>query len=307
MTEMIKFSFLIPAYNVSNYILKAVNSIICDPRNDLEVIIVNDGSTDSTLDLLNSINDPRVKIISQKNKGISATRNVGITNSQGQYIIFMDGDDEYNIKYLNDMIKPFENNPDIVLTYGNYMPIDIMSNHLPISPYGRLFNRPSGNVLKLILQKNFIGVPGVCCIKSSAIAKNGPFNINISMSEDWEYWCRLASEGDFVFIPRNILRYRQLATSMSSVQGQKIENFWPAVNSIFNNEKIKKHFSEKHLNKLKNSHIAHIYIFMSSKYILMNNYHNSLQLLFKAIITYPLRSGEFIARYILNIIRNFIS
>ena len=298
-----KISFLIPAYNVGNFIEETINSVLCDSRDDIEVIVVNDGSTDNTLEILNRMKDKRLTIVSQSNKGLTATRNVGVAHSKGRYIILLDGDDVYCVKNLDKLCLPLDDSKDVVLAYGNYMPIDVNGKSLLKSPYGRILKRPSGYVLEKILQKNFIGVPGVCCIRKDAIIKNGKFNEKISMSEDWEYWCRLACEGEFTFVTDcDVLKYRQHPTSMSSVQGQEIENFTSATESIFNQEKIYKNFSVNKIMSLRNSHISHIYMFMASKQIETKQYKKSFGLYSKAICTYPKRMIEFTARYLLLII-----
>lgn len=93
MKNNIKPSFIVPAYNVSKYIKKCVDSILSCNMKDIEVIVVDDGSTDDTLEILNKYNDDRLKIISKQNGGASAARNDGINASSGEFLAFIDGDD----------------------------------------------------------------------------------------------------------------------------------------------------------------------------------------------------------------------
>ena len=88
-------SVIIPVYNIEKYIVKCVKSVMEQSYKDLEIIIINDGSSDSSYELCMELaeNDSRIKVISQKNSGLSKARNTGIDNANGEWIIFLDGDD----------------------------------------------------------------------------------------------------------------------------------------------------------------------------------------------------------------------
>lgn len=92
---MVKVSVIIPVYNVENYIARCLDSILCQTFKDFEIICVDDGSTDETLEILNAycLFDKRIKIIKQQNKGVSAARNTGLKAAKGKYISFVDSDD----------------------------------------------------------------------------------------------------------------------------------------------------------------------------------------------------------------------
>ncbi|KEA45598.1 sugar transferase [Campylobacter mucosalis] len=111
-----KISFIVPAYNVSKYIKKCVDSILSCNMKDIEVIVVNDGSTDDTLEILNKYNDDRLKIISKQNGGASAARNDGINASSGEFLAFIDGDDFIDTADYEAVYEYAENfNADIVV------------------------------------------------------------------------------------------------------------------------------------------------------------------------------------------------
>lgn len=88
-----KISFIIPVFNAEHYIIRCVTNILMIPYNNFEIIVVNDGSTDATIDKLNDILDSRLIIISQENKGVSSARNKGIEKATGDYLTFVDADD----------------------------------------------------------------------------------------------------------------------------------------------------------------------------------------------------------------------
>ena len=105
-----------PVYNTGKYLKKSINSVLNQTLNDIELICVNDGSTDNSLNILESYNDKRIKLINQKNQGLGAARNKGLKNSNGEFIFFIDSDDyiaEDTLEklYKNDIL----NDSDIVL------------------------------------------------------------------------------------------------------------------------------------------------------------------------------------------------
>lgn len=150
-------SIIVPVYNVESYLRDSLNSLLNQTFPDYEVICVNDGSTDNSLNILEEFSkkDARIKVISQENKGLSATRNVGIRNSTGKYISFLDSDDFlkpnayakiYSVILENDVdtiISGYELYPekrqvihklrvDILIIIKNYFLLPKKSSHLMI-------------------------------------------------------------------------------------------------------------------------------------------------------------------------------
>lgn len=107
----IKVSFIVPCYNVENYILNCANSILSQKNSDIELILVDDGSTDSTLQIIDEIKqkDIRVAVIHKENGGVSKARNVGISIAKGEFVTFVDGDDYISADYTDYMLNLIEN------------------------------------------------------------------------------------------------------------------------------------------------------------------------------------------------------
>lgn len=93
MTTKPKISVIIPVYNVEQYIEKCIGSLITQTIKEIEFLVINDGSTDNSINLIKSFQDSRIRIINQKNSGLSEARNTGIEKSRGRYVLFLDGDD----------------------------------------------------------------------------------------------------------------------------------------------------------------------------------------------------------------------
>lgn len=110
-----KLSVIIPVYNVEKYITKCIKSILLHRTNDIEIILVNDGSTDNSLALATSLlqGEDNVKIITQKNQGLSEARNTGFKDSIGEYVWFVDSDDSITEDAFNTILSQL-NGPDII-------------------------------------------------------------------------------------------------------------------------------------------------------------------------------------------------
>ena len=113
-------SIILPAYNAEKTIKRAVDSVLCSKSDDFELIVIDDGSKDSTNDIVRSYNDPRLSLITKENSGVSSTRNYGIEKATGKYITFIDSDDEY-IAGAIDRILSYANSEDFdLLGFGYY-------------------------------------------------------------------------------------------------------------------------------------------------------------------------------------------
>ena len=121
-----KVSVIIPVYNVEEYIYECIMSVINQTYNNLEIIVIKDGSTDNSINIIKKISDSRIKIINKENGGLSSARNVGISNASGEYIIFLDSDDYWSKENcLEEIVTVFlKNDCDVVVgksirAYGN--------------------------------------------------------------------------------------------------------------------------------------------------------------------------------------------
>lgn len=113
-------SVIIAAYNVEQYIEDAVVSVQRQTYKNLQIIIIDDGSSDNTLSIINDLskNDDRIQVFTQKNRGLGETRNRGVALARGDYLIFLDGDDYVPVDAYNQMIQRFKMNPEIDFVVG---------------------------------------------------------------------------------------------------------------------------------------------------------------------------------------------
>ncbi|MFZ9033203.1 MAG: glycosyltransferase family 2 protein, partial [Anaerohalosphaeraceae bacterium] len=119
-TEKLKISAVIPAYNAEKYIARSINSVLNQTCPVDEIIVVDDGSTDSTAEVIKSYGG-KVRYIHQQNAGVSAARNTGIQAATCEWVAFLDADDEWLPEKIERQVENIKNNPHLVRTTGNYI------------------------------------------------------------------------------------------------------------------------------------------------------------------------------------------
>ncbi|UKM64640.1 glycosyltransferase family 2 protein [Flavobacteriaceae bacterium GSB9] len=200
------FSVVIPLYNKEKYIVATLKSVINQTFQNFEVIVVNDGSTDDSLKLVNSFNDKRITILQQKNTGLSSARNVGIKQAKARYIAFLDADDLWAYDFLETMQLLICKNKN----YGVFScPTKIFFNdkslNLKPSPYKEEAVNLISNYFKF--KKNLFGFSSVV-IKKQIFDEIGYFKTNINFGEEEDFNIRCFKKKDLVFygIPKAYYR-----------------------------------------------------------------------------------------------------
>ena len=162
---MSKFSIIVPVYNVEKYIKKCLDSIMNQTYKDYEVIVINDGTKDHSMDIVKKY---PVKIINQKNKGLSGARNAGAKEAKGEYLIFVDSDDYLNENLLEEIAKSLENKPDIV----RYQIQEVYEDG-KIIPYNEepFYNKTGQEAFELITKYHYVEVAWSMAIKNSYYKK----------------------------------------------------------------------------------------------------------------------------------------
>ncbi|AFZ22700.1 glycosyl transferase [Cylindrospermum stagnale PCC 7417] len=205
-------SVIIPAYNVEHTIIKTITSVQAQTFLNWELIVINDGSTDESLQLLNEIKDSRLKVFSYQNGGLAVARNRGINHAMGEFIAFLDADDLWTPDKLELQLEALQKNPEAGVAYSwTYF----------MQEKGKYFHtdRPlffEGNVFANLLTNNFIASGSNPLIRKQAIESVGEFDPLVSGAADWDYWLRLAARWQFVVVPKAQIFYRLSSNSMSS-------------------------------------------------------------------------------------------
>ena len=201
------FSVSIPAYNLEKYIAATIQSVLAQIFQDFEIIIVDDGSTDGTVSIIQSFHDQRIHLISQRNGGVSRARNAGMKKAQGLYIAFLDGDDYWYPEHLALAANFFNLHPEI-LVYSNRHILDELANIAPRPPSHPVFIR------KLGLRGLLFMHPSNVILSSSLAFQLPSWEENMSYGEDGLYWTRCMRQTALIGLGGTVTSiYRQRASS----------------------------------------------------------------------------------------------
>lgn len=215
---MKKVSVIIPVYAVEQYIADAVQSVLKQTYENLEVILVDDGTPDASIEICKQFTDPRVKIIHQENRGASAARNNGIRHAQGDYIAFLDADDTWVPEKLEKHIHHLESLPNVGVSFSYCAFVDEFSKPLGI------YNATEYKVITpgAILCRNPIVSPS-CLVtrrevleeikfqqRTNGFVEDCFFDENLLQSEDAECWFRICVTTNWKLeaIPEVLATYR---------------------------------------------------------------------------------------------------
>ena len=197
-------SVVIPTYNRAYCIEKSIYSVLNQSYSNLEIIVVDDGSTDNTKKVISSIKDKRVKYIKiDKNVGPARARNEGIKRAKGEYIAFQDSDDIWHNNKLEEQYKVINNNPECQLVFCKYKVITEDNKMVPEEDFFDVAKYKYG-MFEILLNENKIGTPAIL-VRKNMIEKVGGFNDNISTLEDWELCLRIAEQGNIEYINKVLL------------------------------------------------------------------------------------------------------
>src|ERR671932_1471107 len=182
-------SVIIPVYNGEKTIKNTIDSVLNQSFTDFEVIVVNDGSQDLTLAVINEIKDARIRVFSFPNSGVSASRNRGLAEAKGEFISFLDADDLWTPDKLEAQLKALQENPEAAVAYSWTDYIDESGNSFPQSNHGNF----SGHVFVKLLLADFVGNGSNPLIQKQALVEVGGFDESLVAGQDWDMWVRLAS------------------------------------------------------------------------------------------------------------------
>lgn len=268
-------SVIITTFNRSNLLPRAVNSVLKQTYQNLEIIIVDDCSTDNTLQVIKNFSDERIKYIkNNKNLGLAASRNIGIKASKGEYISFLDDDDELLPNKVAEQIELFKNaNVDVVYC-GMIRKYNGKTVRLSISTF-------RGYILEHILVSSPSGIHSLL-IKRRCLEKIGLFDETFPAFEDWDLWIRLSEKCVFDLVNKFLVIYHFYGSQMSFDLDLKIRS----------HELI----LTKHKTKLlKHKNILYWqYRKLASRLSLADKYTESLEYVIKSIKIKPINVGSYI-------------
>lgn len=201
-----RFSVIVPLYNKADYVRHAVESIAAQTFRDYEAIVVDDGSTDNSLEVVKEFVeriDDRWTILTQKNAGVAAARNNGVAASKGEYLCFLDADDWWEPNSLDEMDKLIQEYPDAGLYAMNYV-----------------YYKPGKTHVALKLERGYINYPeaylhsdampiwtGAACMPRKVFEEMGGFQVGIKLGEDFLLWAMTALHYKVAFCEKALAYY----------------------------------------------------------------------------------------------------
>lgn len=202
-----KFSVIIPLYNKAQYVRKALETVCAQTYRDYEIIVINDGSTDSSAiiaeEFLNAVEGISYKILFQKNAGVSAARNNGVAQASGDYIAFLDADDWWEPTYLERMVQLIEDYPEAGLYGMNYVYYKPGKTHVALKCKTGYINYP---------KEYYEGGAMMIFTSSSSMPKRvfeemGGFPLGIKLGEDFLLWAKTALHYPVAFCEEPLAYY----------------------------------------------------------------------------------------------------
>jgi glycosyltransferase involved in cell wall biosynthesis len=211
---MPQVSVIVATYNMGMYVVEAVNSVLAQLVQDLEVIVVDDGSTDGTREVLSIFaNNPRVRLLFQENQGQPKAKNSGLRLARGRFIAFCDADDYWLPNKLSLQLPLFERNPRVGVVYSKTLRLDTDGRVFP--PAESQSIQPKGNVLEHLFIRNRVPF-GTAVVRRECLQQVKGFDETIPMGIDWDLWLRTALYWEFDCVPEATYVYRVWAGQMSN-------------------------------------------------------------------------------------------
>lgn len=272
-------SVIIPAYNAEKFIAATLEAVLRQTYKNIEVIVIDDGSKDRTANIVQefALKDSRVILIKQPNMGVSASRNLAIKTSKGEYIAPVDADDIWYPEKLEKQVQcMLQSNSSVGLVYTWSVHID--EDGLLTGTYHARTHE--GKVLATMFKEELIGNASVPLIRRSCLDTVGLYNTELRVLEDFDLYLRIAERYEFRVVPEFLMAYRQVIGSMSRKTLMMAQTY----NSIVEN--IRLHHPEIPAT-VYNRHKADMYYWLAILSKQSGNHGDSLSFLTQSVLLEP--------------------
>lgn len=271
---MPRVSVIIPTYNRAELLRSAIISVLDQTFQDFEIVVVDDASKDNTAEVISSFNDKRINYICHEtNKGEAGARNTGVINSEGEYIAFLDDDDEWLPDKLRKQVELFEDSPrELGGVYTGFLKVNRNTGEVLkiVIPTKR------GNIFYELLKFNWIRLPSVLLLKKECFEKVGLFDASIPFGLDHDMWIRISKEFHFEFIKEPLAKYYSHVNSRLSTNYRLV---------ISGKEAMLKKYSQ--LIALNKKDYSYHYLNLGVLYCFSGNTKKGREAFLKAIRVYP--------------------
>lgn len=249
---MLKVSVIIPTYNRAHLIAEAIQSVLDQTFTDFEIIVVDDGSTDNTKDVVDRFTDPRIRYIYQENQWAAIARNTGIEATSGEYLTFLDSDDVLTESALLRAVQVLDTHPEVGFVYGQNYTIDERGRLLGLQKKGQKHSwvREGRELIReFLIDGHHVGVCGTI-IRRSCLVKVGLWDPTFRHgSVDFDLLVRLAKRYAVAYIDESTGKVRTHSNSITGTRelGEFEKTHGRIFESIFNDPEVGHLFSDLRL------------------------------------------------------------
>lgn len=212
------FSVVIPVYNKANFIAQTLQSVLSQKFTDFEIIMVNDGSTDHSLEVINQFEDERIKIFNQENKGASSARNLGVKHASAEWIALLDADDYWYSKHLHELYKCIQefSVADVV---SNAYEVQLSDNYIKSINYSREISEEAFIVEDYFSYsyRDQLFWTSTIAFKKQCFQEIDGFDINLKTGQDLDLIIRFALNFNLCYNPKVTLKYKRYTENNLSI------------------------------------------------------------------------------------------
>ncbi|MGH9366419.1 MAG: glycosyltransferase family 2 protein [Thermoanaerobaculia bacterium] len=202
---MPRVSVIIPTYRRPQFLAAAIRSVLNQTYQNFDIVVVDDNSGDNTEAVVSSFGDPRIRYIGHRtNWRVAAARNTGVLNSSGDFVAFLDDDDEWLPEKLGRQMDVFDGRSDVTgVVYTGFQMISRATGRTVMTV------RPTrqGHILHELCRDNCVGTASTVVLRRECFEEVGLFDETIDFGEEYDMWIRVAHAFDFAFLPESLVRY----------------------------------------------------------------------------------------------------
>jgi glycosyltransferase involved in cell wall biosynthesis len=247
-------SVIVPAFNAEQYIEECINSVIAQTYQNIEIIVINDGSIDQTRHKVEQLHNDKIRLFNINNSGAAGARNYGIEQAKGEWIAFLDADDIWLPEKLETQLQYCKgaNWSHTDFFYTGYVYEDKTLGSSLTKKYG-------GNIFEALLQDNFVGTSDVI-VKKAIVQKLGGFDPQYRYLEDWDLWLKIAADHEICYCDKPLSLYRTHAGSVSRAARKTLPYHVRLIENVFSSGGIGEQYLYLRNRALFNSYSVNSYI-----------------------------------------------
>ena len=274
-----KVSVIMPVYNRESFVCQAIESVLQQTYKDFELIVIDDGSTDRSADLIESFSDSRLHYLRQRHSGISASMNHGLQLASGQYIARLDSDDIWLPQMLASQVAILEKETDIGVAYAKAQQIDETGNRMTEIRGKEM--RFRGDSLKSMIFEDFtcnITVVARC----DCFALAGRYDTSLHGNEDWDMWLRIAKYCNFEFNDQILAFFRSHSGNITKNTSPFFDKILESRIRVLDKAFADGYISSKYMN-LRPIACGNVYISVGCHLLMASKYINALSAFIKSL------------------------